>query len=348
MDETCSKSFGGTRNSMIISWPKGIAAKGEIRSQFHHIIDIAPTIYDVLDITFPSSVNGVKQVPLAGVSMKYTFDNKNAEGTRKVQYFETGGHRAIYKDGWVAASFHGAPWVLQGSIGFKDNKWELYNINDDFSQSQDLASKNPEKLKELQSLFDEEAKKFNVYPLDDRFAERATTPDRPSNVRGKTRFEYSQGVTRIPEGSAPPMYARNHVITVTGSSNGAEGVLIAEGGGGGGWALHVKNGKLYYDYNFFGKERYSVASNSTLPKGKFTVKMIYTQTSKEYGGGGTAELFINNKPVGKGNILKVVPARYNATETLDVGRDLGGLASNSYGHKNAFKGTIDKVVIELK
>ncbi|WP_330443839.1 arylsulfatase [Flavobacterium sp. C4GT6] len=341
--------FGGTRNSMIITWPQGIAANGETRSQFHHVIDIAPTIYDVLGITFPTSVNGVEQVPLAGVSMKYTFENGNAEGTRKIQYFETGGHRAIYNDGWVAASFHGAPWILTGSKGFKDNQWELYNIKDDFSEAVDLAAKNPEKLKELQQLFDEEAKKYNVYPLDDRFAQRAQIPDRPSNVKGKTKFEYSQGVVRIPEGSAPPIYARSHDVTVIGQNKGNNsGVLAAEGGGAGGWTLYVKNGKVYYDYNFFGKEIYSVASNTTLPKGNFSIKMVYTQTGKEYGDGGTAELFIDGKPVGKGDIPKVVPVRFSATETLDIGTDLGALVSDSYGHNNSFNGVIDKVIIELK
>jgi arylsulfatase len=342
--------FGGTRNSMIISWPKGIKAQGEMRSQFHHVIDVAPTIYDIIGIQFPKMINGVEQVNVAGTSMKYTFDSVTAPGTRHVQYFETGGHRAIYKDGWVAASFHGVPWVLTGSVGFKNNKWELYNIENDFSESTDLAKSNPEKLKELQVAFDEEAKKYNVFPLDDRFAERGMVTDRPSNTRGKTTFTYAEGIVRIPEGSAPPIYAKNHKITVTGSRKDAfsDGVLIAEGGEGAGWALFIKAGKLYYDYNFFGKERYSLVSTSTVPVGNFEVQMVYTQVSKEWGGGGNAELFINGKSVGKGTLNKVVPGRFSATETMDIGMDLGGLASVHYGRNNSFKGHINKVVIDLK
>lgn len=169
--------FGGTRNGMIISWPKNIKAKNGLRNQFHHVVDIAPTILEAANIPQPNTVNGVQQVPMAGISMAYTFNNAKADGQRHTQYFETGGHRAIYHDGWVASSFHGVPWELNGSIGFKDNKWELYNVAKDFSQAHDLAAKEPERLASLQKLFDQEAGKFGVYPLDDRFVERALNPE---------------------------------------------------------------------------------------------------------------------------------------------------------------------------
>ena len=344
--------FGGTRNGMVVSWPKKIRDHGGLRTQFHHVIDIAPTIYEVTGIKFPESVNGVKQTPLAGVSLAYTFDSPKAPSTRKTQYFETGGHRAIYHEGWVATAFHGVPWVLRGSVPFEQDKWELYNINEDFSQANDLASKQPEKLKELQAIFDEEAKKFDVYPLDDRFAERATNPLRPSLTRGKTVFNYSARTTRIPEGSAPPIYKRSHRITADIEIPNAQtqGVIIAEGGSSG-YTLYIKDGRLTYEYNFFGKERYKVTSNQTLPTGKQQIAFEYTQ---QEGGtlttGGNGKLFINGQPAGEGKIENVVPARFSATETLDIGMDLGATVSEDYHALApfAFTGQIHLVTVELK
>ncbi|MCU4155282.1 arylsulfatase [Carboxylicivirga sp. A043] len=340
--------FGGTRNGMVISWPAGIKSKGEVRTQFHHAVDIAPTIYQAAGIDIPTSVNGVKQVPMAGVSMNYTFEDTNAKDTRSTQYFETGGHRALYHDGWVAASFHGVPWELMGSIGFKDNKWELYNINEDFSEANDLAASEPEKLEELKAIFDKEAQKYNVYPLDDRFAERASNPNRPSLTKGKTTFKYMPGTVRVPEGSAAPVYMRSHVLTAhVNFKPGDEGVLLACGGGSAGYTLFIKNNKLHYTYNFFHESHYDVSS-STLPKGALELKMVYTQESNEWGGGGTAELFINGKSAGKAQIGKQVPARFSATETLDVGMDLGSVVSNKYKGPFAYTGDLKYVQVDLK
>lgn len=340
--------FGGTRNGMIISWPKGIASHNEKRTQFHHLIDIAPTIYQAAGVTFPTELNGVRQTPLAGVPMNYTFDNAKAKGTRTTQYFETGGHRAIYNDGWVAASFHGVPWELSGSVGFKNNKWELYNIEEDFSQSVDLAAKYPEKLEELKKVFDQEAKKFNVYPLDDRFVERATNPNRPSVIKGKTKFTYLAGTERIPEGSAPPAYARSHHITAKINHSGKnEGVIVANGGSSAGYSLFIKNNKLVYFYNFFHVAHYEVTS-SALPEGNLDIRMEYTQESKEPGGGGSVKLLVNGKVVGSGKVDRVVPARYSATETLDIGKDLGSTVSDHYKAPFAYSGQIETVAFELK
>ncbi|WP_167615060.1 arylsulfatase [Maribellus sediminis] len=339
--------FGGTRNGMIISWPASIKAKGEKRTQFHHVIDITPTILEAAHIEMPTSVNGVEQTPLAGVPMNYSFDNAAANDTRTVQYFETGGHRAIYKDGWVAASFHGIPWALTGSYGFEDNKWELYNIDEDFSEANDLAEQYPEKLEELKAAFDEEAKKYNVYPLDDRFAERASNPNRPSVTRGKTEFSYLAGTVRIPEGSAPPVYARTHAISAKiNYSKGDEGVLVANGGTSAGYSLYIKGNKLVYYYNFFHLNHYEVAS-STLPEGELDIQMKYTQESTEYGGGGSAQLFVNGQKVGEGAIGKVVPARYSATETMDIGKDLGSTVSPDYKAPFAYTGGIEYVKFKL-
>ncbi|MGH8585086.1 MAG: arylsulfatase [Gammaproteobacteria bacterium] len=345
--------FGGTRNGMIISWPSHIKDKGGLRSQFHHVIDIAPTILAAAGIPEPKEVDGIAQVPMAGIPMEYTFDKADAPGQRTTQYFETGGHRAIYHDGWVATSFHGVPWELTGSIGFKDNKWTLYNIDNDFSEANDLAAKNPAKLKELQALFDREAEKYGVFPLDDRFAERALAK-RPSVVAGRTTFSYASGAVRIPEGSSPPIYQRSHKITakITIPEKGAEGVIVACGGSSAGYSLFVKDGKLNYDYNFFGKETYHVESADKLPTGEVEVAMNYEQQPfKPFveSTGGPAELFVNGKSADKGDIKNAVVGRFSATETMDIGKDLGATVTAAYRKQApfAFTGAIREVVIEV-
>ncbi len=347
--------FGGTRNGMIVSWPSRISDSGGIRTQFHHVVDIAPTILEAVGVPEPKVVNGTEQTPMAGVSMEYSFADAAAPGTRQTQYFETGGHRALYHDGWVAASFHGAPWVLTGSVGFEDSVWELYNIEEDFSQAHDLAAENPEKLAELQALFDEEAQKFDVYPLDDRFAERATNPERPSVTKGRTVFTYTSGTVRVPEGSAAPAYQRSHTITadIEVSQEGASGVLIANGGSSAGYTLYLDGGVPVYEFNFFGKERYRVAGETPLEPGTHSVKMVYEQAPFNPGKevtGGTATLLVDGNEAATGEVTMVVPARYSATETLDIGMDLGSTVSRAY-EKEApfpFSGTINKVTVELQ
>ena len=347
--------FGGTRNGMIVSWPSRISDSGGIRTQFHHVVDIAPTILEAVGVPEPKVVNGTEQTPMAGVSMDYSFADAAAPGTRQTQYFETGGHRALYHDGWVAASFHGAPWVLTGSVGFEDSVWELYNIEEDFSQAHDLAAENPEKLAELQALFDEEAQKFDVYPLDDRFAERATNPERPSVTKGRTVFTYTSGTVRVPEGSAAPAYQRSHTITadIEVSQEGASGVLIANGGSSAGYTLYLDGGVPVYEFNFFGKERYRVAGETPLEPGTHSVKMVYEQAPFNPGKevtGGTATLLVDGNEAATGEVTMVVPARYSATETLDIGMDLGSTVSRAY-EKEApfpFSGTINKVTVELQ
>jgi len=346
--------FGGTRNGMVISWPNKIKHQGGLRTQFHHVIAIVPTIYQVAGITAPEQVNGIAQLPLAGVDLSYTFDKPNATGTRTTQYFETGGHRAIYDQGWVAASFHGVPWQLTGSIGFKNNEWQLYNIEKDFSQATDLASQFPKKLDELKSLFDREARQYQVYPLDDRFIERAVNPDRPSVVAGRTHFRYSSGTVRIPEGSAPPIYQRSHKITanVVIPDEGAEGVIVAEGGSVAGYTLYIQGGKVVYEYNFFGKATYKVESNQPVPTGEVTIVVDYTQKPfKPFveSTGGPVKLSVNGQLVGEGEIENVVPGRFSATETLDIGKDLGATVSAKYREQApfAFTGKIKQVAIEI-
>ncbi|MDQ6438164.1 arylsulfatase [Mesorhizobium sp. LHD-90] len=347
--------FGGTRNGMIVSWPARIKDKSGLRTQFHHVIDIAPTILEAAKLKEPTEVNGTKQVPMAGLSMEYSFDDAKAAGTRHTQYFETGGHRAIYNDGWVAASFHGVPWALTGSIGFDNDTWQLYNTDEDFSQAHDVATKNPEKLAELQKLFDEEAGKYNVYPLDDRFAERGVNPARPSFTKGRTKFEYAAGTVRIPEGNAPPIYQRSHKITATVDvpDGGASGVIIATGGSSGGYSLYLEDGVPVYEYKFFGQESYRVAGTEALPPGRHTIELVYEQKPfekfKEVTGG-PATLSVDGRQVATGDVAKVVPARFSATETLDIGMDLGAVVSTRYEEHApfAFSGTIDKVTVEVE
>ncbi|MCB1352657.1 MAG: sulfatase-like hydrolase/transferase [Rhodobacteraceae bacterium] len=347
--------FGGTRNGMVVSWPAKITDTGGIRTQFHHVVDIAPTILEAAGLPEPEVVNGTEQTPMAGVSMDYTFADAEAPGTRHTQYFETGGHRALYHDGWVAASFHGAPWVLTGSVGFDNSTWELYNIEEDFSQAHDIAAENPEKLAELQAMFDEEAEKFQVYPLDDRFAERATNPQRPSVTRGRTVFTYAPGTTRIPEGSAAPAYQRSHTITaeIGVPEGGASGVMIANGGSSAGYTLYLEDGVPVYEFNFFGKDLYRVAGEAPLEPGEHTVTMVYEQLPFEPGKevtGGTATLLVDGAEVASGDVGKVVPSRYSATETLDIGMDLGATVTPVYREQApfAFTGTIRQVTVALQ
>ncbi|REJ90675.1 MAG: arylsulfatase [Planctomycetota bacterium] len=344
--------FGGTRNGMVISWPKVITDKGGIRDQFSHVVDVVPTILNAAGVPAPTHVDGIEQIPMAGVDLASTFVSTEAAEVHNTQYFETGGHRAIYHDGWVAANFHGAPWQLTGSVGFTDpefNTWELYNVEEDFSQANDLAAAHPEKLQELVALFDTEAKKYQVYPLDDRFVERGIIP-RPSVVAGRTEINYSGGTKRVPEGSAPPTYQRSHKITAKINITGpdTEGVIVACGGAGGGYSLYVKDGKLRYTYRFFGKQAYHLESKDALPQGELEVAMHYQQLPFKplvESTGGHAELFINGESVAKGAVANSVPGRFSATETMDVGMDLGSPVGDDYRHQApfAFTGEIDNV-----
>jgi arylsulfatase len=342
--------FGGTRSGFLISWPDRIKARGEVRDQWHHFVDIAPTIYEAVGIPMPETVNGIRQVPLAGVSMDYTFDDAKAPTRKETQYFEIYGNRAIYHDGWIAAARHGVPWQLLGKKGdFENDVWELYDLKQDFSEAEDLAKQEPAKLKEMQALFDEEARKYNVYPLDDRFAERAVVADRPSLTRGKTEFTYFAGTTRLPEGSAPNLKARSYSIKaeIDVPAAGADGVIVAQGGSAG-YSLFVKDGRLNYENNFYGKERDLITAPVPLPTGKVTAELEYTHEDKTYGGGGTGRLLVNGTEVGRARFNHVPPGRYSATESFDIGEDTGEAASEQYKGPFPFAGTIDKVVIDLK
>jgi arylsulfatase len=295
-------------------------------------------------------VNGVKQKPIEGVSMMYSFDDPKATGTRHIQYFEMFGNRALYKDGWIATARHGRlPWVTMGGTtgDFDHDKWELYNLAEDFSEANDVSAKFPDKLKELQNDFWVEARKYDVLPLDDRFAERGDASLRPSLIAGRTDFTYYAGAVRIPEPSAAGTKNVSHTITATLEvpPGGANGVLAAEGGAAGGYTLYIKDGKPIYEYNFMAHERYKVAGAEALPSGPAVVRLDF-----KYDGGigkvGTATLFIGDRKVGEGRIEKTCPSRFGP-ECFDVGMDNGSPVSEEYRPPFAYTGTIKKVEIHI-
>jgi len=339
--------FGGTRNPLVVSWPNRIKDKGGIRSQFHHVIDVAPTLLEAAGVAEPSMVNGVPQRPIEGVSMVYSFDDPKAKGHRGTQYFEMFANRALYHDGWIAVCRHGRlPWQTSGSFSFDNDTWELYNVDQDFSEANDLAAKHPEKLRELQDLFWAEAAKYNVLPLDDRFIERADPRLRPSLLAGRTHFTYFQGAYRIPESSSANIKNKSHVITASVDQPG-DGVLVAAGGVVGGYTLFVKDGKPTYEYNWFGQARYRVDSSEKLPAGKSTIRVEFKYDGGGLAKGGTVTLFVNDKKVGEGRVDKTIFGRFSADETFDTGLDTGSPVSERYQSPFRFTGTLNKIEIDI-
>jgi arylsulfatase len=338
--------LGGVRNPLVLAWPDRIRDKGSMRWQFHHVIDIVPTILEAAKISEPTEVNGVKQKPIEGVSMMYSFDNASARDTRQVQYFEMFGNRALYRDGWMAAARHGRlPWTI-GSSDFDKDTWELYDLSHDFSQGNDLAAKYPDRLKALQDGFWVEAEKYQVLPLDDRLAERADPTLRPSLIEGRTSYTYYPGV-HIPENSAAQIKNRSHTITaqVDIPQGGADGVLVAQGGVAGGYVLYVKDGRSVYEYNMNTIERFKIMGLETLSPGPNVIRMEFRYDGGGLGKGGIVILFVNDKKVGEGRIGRTNWGRFSADETFDIGEDTGSPVGTGYVSPNRFTGTIKKVVI---
>jgi arylsulfatase len=348
--------FGGTRNGMVISWPARIKDKGGLRSQFCHVIDIVPTIYEAAGITPPTVMDGVKQKPLEGVSLVYTFDSPKAPPRHTSQYFELVGNRAMYKDGWMASTTPlRLPWVTVGQEPNPDDfKWELYNINEDFSQANDLAAKNPEKLKELQAAFDVEAKKYNVYPLDSSFASRADPAIRPSLTRGRSEFTYYPGMVRIPEGSAPDFKNKSWTIAaeVTIPDSGANGVLATTGGRFGGWALLMRDGKPQFAYAYSNQldHKYVITSDQPIPAGNHLIRVKFDYEGGGIGKAATGTLLVDEKQVAQGKIPHTIGVRFSLDETFDVGEDTGTPVLEDYADKMpfAFTGTLKKFVVVLQ
>jgi arylsulfatase A-like enzyme len=345
--------FGGTRNATAISWPKGIKDAGGLRPQFHHVIDIVPTILDAANIPAPERVNGVTQEPIEGVSMLYSFEDAEAPSNHRTQYFEILANRAIYNEGWVAACFHGRPpWVRSErlEVGGPQEKWELYNIENDFSQGNDLAEEYPEKLAELQELFDEQAWKYDVYPLSGETTSRSLPFHRPSLIAGQKQFTYYPENVHMPELAIVNMKNRSFEMTAELEipEDGAEGVVICQGGNMAGWSLYVENNKPVYYYNWLGHEKYAVASDLELPAGPVSLKVDFDYDGDGLGMGGTATISVNDEQVAEGRIEKTVPFVFSMSgETMDVGIDTGAPVAHYPEHEFPFTGTIRKVNIEV-
>jgi arylsulfatase A-like enzyme len=345
--------FGGTCDPLIVHWPNGIKAKGEVRSQFHHVIDIAPTVLEVIGLPQPESVNGVRQRPIEGASMAYTFDDTNAKGRHTTQYFEMFGNRAIYHEGWTACARHSVPWELTHEPPpFEEDRWELYHVDEDFSQANDLAAEHPEKLKELQDLFLKEAVKYNVLPLDDRRVERFNPllAGRPDLMSGRTTLTVYEGMTGMMENAFINVKARSHTITaeVDIPQGGGEGVIICQGGRFAGWSLYMKDGKVSYVHNWLDVERYTVTSQQPVPAGKATIRFEFAYDGGKLGSGADGSIFVNGQKVAEGRIEKTVPVIISADETAGVGQDDATPVTEEYKQRdNKFNGKIHKVTIEL-
>jgi len=347
--------WGGTRNGTIVHWPKGFGARGEVRSQFTHVIDVAPTVLAVAGIPEPTHVNGIAQRPMEGVSMAYAFDDPAAPERHETQYFEMVGNRGIYHQGWTAVTKHATPWMATGTLpALEDDVWELYDTTTDWSQARDVAAEQPERLAELQRLFLEEAGRYGVLPIDDRRVERLdpATAGRPVLVKGTSQVLFG-GMGRLTEATMLNVKNRSHAVTAQltvpeGGANGVSGVIVAQGGAFGGWSLYAKDGRLVYCHNFLGLRRFKVAAAEALPPGLHSVRMEFAYDGGGMGKGGTVTLYTDERPVGEGRVEATVPIIYSLDETADIGRDTASPVSDDYtAADSAFTGTIAWVRIDL-
>jgi arylsulfatase len=346
-------NYGGTRNGLIISWPKRIKAVDQIRSQWHHVIDVAPTVLEAASLPEPKVVDGTIQTPIEGVSMVYSFDQPAAKSTHTTQYFEIFGNRAIYHDGWYAATIHKAPWERLPRGPLQDDTWELYDTTKDFSLVNDLAAADPAKLKEMQDLFIKEAIKYQVLPIDDRVFERinAASAGRPDLMGDRTSLTLSAGMDSMSENVF--INIKNRSLSITADveipQGGASGVILAQGGRFGGWTLYLKDGKPTYCYNFLGLEEYRVSAPQAVVAGKATIRMNFDYDGGGPGKGGTVTLLVNGEKVASGRIERTQAAIFSADETAGVGADDATPVTADYEERdNAFTGKILKVTVDVK
>jgi arylsulfatase len=345
--------WGGTRNGTIVHWPGGIKGRGEQRTQFHHVIDVAPTILEAAGLPEPTIVNGVTQMPIQGVSMLYSFNEPQAAERRETQYFEMFGNRGIYHKGWTAVTRHKTPWILQGEVtpAFDDDVWELYDTTRDWSQAHDLSKEMPEKLHELQRLWLIEAVRYNVLPLDDNIGARLNSDlaGRPVLIKGKTQLLFG-AMGRLSENSVLNMKNKSHSVTaeLVVPPQGAEGVIIAQGGNIGGWSLYAKGGRLKYCYNLMGVQYFYVESDGPMSPGEHQVRMEFAYDGGGLGKGGAVTLFVDGKAVGAGRVAATAAAVFSADDGCDVGRDTGAPVSEDYGPRgNAFNGEVKGVQLAI-
>jgi arylsulfatase A-like enzyme len=343
--------WGGTRNGTIVHWPAGIKSSGEIRSQFSHVIDIAPTVLDVAGLPEPTFVNGVQQEPIHGASMRNSFDDEAAAEHRETQYFEMFCNRGIYHKGWTAVTQHGTPWLLgEKMVPLDEDVWELYDTTSDWTQTKDLAKEHPEKLEELQRLFLIEAAKYNVLPLDDRRAERfiPELAGRPALIKGNRQLLFG-GMGRLSENSVVNIKNKSHAVTaeIEVPEGGAQGVIIAQGGSIGGWSLYLKEGKPRYCYNLLGIQRFYVDTDEEVPVGTHQVRMEFDYDGPGLGKGGMVTLYVDGVQAGQGEVAGTAPAVFSADDTCDVGRENGALVAEDYPVPNTFTGEVNWVEIDI-
>ncbi len=345
--------YGGTRNGMVMHWPKGIKAKGEIRSQWHHVNDVAATVLEATQLPQPKMVNGVEQKPLSGVSMLYAAADAKAKDRHTTQYFEIFGNRAIYHEGWLARVVHRVPWENLPIRTLQEDKWELFNTKEDFSLTHDLASQNPQKLKELQDLFEKEAIANNVYPLDDRSYERfnAAIAGRPDLMGDRTSLTLTQGMTGILENTFINEKNNSKIVVANVQLKGNDrGIILTQGGKFGGWALYMDEGKPAYTYNWFGLESYTVASPRAIDKKNAEIKLQFDYDGGGNGKGGLASLYIDGEKVAEGRVEKTQPAVYSADETADVGKDEATQVADKVFkdvEDSEFTGYVNNVIISI-
>ena len=346
--------WGGTRNGTIVSWPKGIQAKGELRSQFSHVIDVAPTILEAAGIPQPVSVDGIQQDPIEGTSMLYAFNDPQAAERHETQYFEMFGNRGIYHKGWTAVTKHRTPWAALDApmVAFDDDVWELYDTTQDWSQARDLSQEHPQKLHELQRLWLIEAVRYKVLPLDDRMMEKMNpdTAGRPVLIKGKTQVLFG-GMGRLSENCVLNLKNKSHSVTaeIVVPAGGAEGVIIAQGANIGGWSLYAKDGTLKYCYNWGGLEHFIVAADEPLSAGPHQVRMEFAYAGGGAGKGGRATLFVDGQQAGAGDIKATLATIFSADDGCDVGEDTGAPVSPEYGSRgNAFNGVVKGVLLSIE
>lgn len=349
-----ASDFGGTRNGMVIHWPNGIKEKGGQRTQFGHVIDIAPTVLEAATLPEPKSVNGTPQIPIEGTSLLYSFNDPTAKERHTTQYFEMFGNRAIYHDGWLARTLHRAPWDTAKQTPLQSDVWDLYNVHEDFSLINNLAAEKPEKLKALRALFMKEAEKYHVLPIDDRTIERVNPAlaGRPDLLGDRKSLTLYEGMNGMLENTF--LNVKNQSKTITADlvipKNGANGVILCQGGRFGGWSLYMKDGKPAYTYNYLGLEQFTVESTSKIPTGPAIVVLDFKYDGG-LGKGGTATLSVNGKKVAEGRIGKTQPLIFSADETADLGLDNQTPVAEGIGvgpEETRFTGKINKVILKVE
>ncbi len=345
-----ASDFGGTRNGMIIQWPAGITAKGEIRSQFSHVIDIAPTVFEITQIPAPKMVNGIEQDPIEGTSLAYTFNDAGASEQHTVQYFEMFGNRGIYKDGWFARTIHRPAWKLKPLNTLQEDKWELYNTNKDFSLANDLSTQNPDQLKTLQDLFMAEAEKYHVLPIDDRVLERtnAALMGRPTVMGDRNSVTYGEGMKGMGVDVFIDLRSTSYTITAEVAVDaGGNGVIVCQGGRFGGLSFYMKNGKPAFSYNYLGMESTEIIASETLKPGNYKLTYDFKYDGGGPGKGGVGSILVNDKIMAEKRIEKTQPGIFSVDDLADVGTD-DGTHVVDYGKSAKFTGKIEYVTVERK